>query len=64
MESTLKPQSSIAKEQTHGTIPGETIERAITGRHDLSIVIRVLPVVEAMTLLVLANMWLQSKAWS
>ncbi|MCB0712288.1 MAG: chorismate synthase [Ignavibacteriae bacterium] len=60
----FKPPSSIAKEQTHGTTSGETVEHTIAGRHDPSIVIRALPVVEAMTLLVLADMWLQSKAWS
>ena len=59
----FKPPSSIAKEQRHGTSSGEVVEHAISGRHDPSIVIRAVPVVEAMTLLVLADMWLRGQMW-
>jgi chorismate synthase len=38
------------------------VEHAVAGRHDPSIVIRAVPVVEAMTLLVLADMWLMRRA--
>jgi len=51
----FKPPSSIAIEQSHGTREGETVTHAITGRHDPSIVIRAVSVVEAMTWLVLAD---------
>ncbi len=59
----FKPPSSIAKEQRHGTSSGETVGHAIAGRHDPSIVIRAVPVVEAMTLLVLADLWLRGEVW-
>ncbi len=51
----FKPPSSIATEQSHGTREGGTVAHAITGRHDPSIVIRAVSVVEAMTWLVLAD---------
>lgn len=57
----FKPPSSIALSQTHGTTTGETKEHAIVGRHDPSIVVRAVPVVEAMTLLVLADLWLRGR---
>ena len=59
----FKPPSSIAEKQMHGTTSGEVVDHSITGRHDPSIVIRAVPVVEAMTLLILADMWLQTKKW-
>lgn len=58
----FKPPSSIALSQTHGTSAGGTVEHAVTGRHDPSIVVRAVPVVEAMTLLVLADLWLKERA--
>jgi len=58
----FKPPSSIALPQQHGAAGGETREHVVEGRHDPSIVIRAVPVVEAMTLLVLADMWLMGKA--
>lgn len=57
----FKPPSSIALPQRHGTKEGETVEHAVTGRHDPSIVVRAVPVVEAMTLLALADLWLRGK---
>jgi chorismate synthase len=57
----FKPPSSIALPQQHGS-PAGTVEHTVEGRHDPSIVIRAVPVVEAMTLLVLADMWLMGKA--
>ena len=56
----FKPPSSIAKTQTHGTVEGGTTEHRITGRHDPSIVVRAVSVVEGMTWLVLADLFL---AW-
>ena len=58
----FKPPSSIAIAQQHGSAAGQTVEHAVTGRHDPSIVVRAVPVVEAMTLMVLADMWLMHKA--
>jgi len=58
----FKPPSSIAREQRHGTASGETVVHAVAGRHDPSIVVRAVPVVEAMTLLVLADLALQRRA--
>lgn len=60
----FKPPSSIALPQRHGTKEGGTVEHAVTGRHDPSIVVRAVPVVEAMTLLVLADLWLRGKTQS
>lgn len=51
----FKPPSSIATEQSHGTRTGEVRTHAISGRHDPSIVVRAVSVVEAMTWLVLAD---------
>jgi chorismate synthase len=58
----FKPPSSIALAQQHGSSSGSVVEHAVTGRHDPSIVVRAVPVVEAMTLLVLADMWLMGRA--
>ncbi len=57
----FKPPSSIAREQQHGSKEGEVVDHTIKGRHDPSIVLRAVPVVEAMTLLVLADMLLMSR---
>jgi chorismate synthase len=58
----FKPPSSIALPQQLGAREGGVVEHAVTGRHDPSIVVRAVPVVEAMALLVLADMWLLRKA--
>ena len=57
----FKPPSSIALAQQHGSSEGSVVEHAVQGRHDPSIVVRAVPVVEAMTLLVLADMWLLAR---
>ena len=54
----FKPPSSIVQTQQHGTTQKTVVDHLIEGRHDPSIVIRAVPVVEAMALLVLADMWL------
>jgi chorismate synthase len=58
----FKPPSSIALPQQHGASEGGVVEYAVVGRHDPSIVLRAVPVVEAMALMVLADMWLLRKA--
>jgi chorismate synthase len=57
----FKPPSSIALPQQHGSAGGAVVEHAVTGRHDPSIVIRAVPVVEAMTLMVIADMMLMAQ---
>jgi chorismate synthase len=58
----FKPPSSIALPQEHGSSSGGTVTHAVTGRHDPSIVIRAVPVVEAMALLVIADLWLIARS--
>jgi chorismate synthase len=58
----FKPPSSIGIAQQLGSAEGEVVQHAVTGRHDPSIVVRAVPVVEAMALLVLADLWLMGKA--
>lgn len=58
----FKPPSSIAIPQQHGNTEGDVVTHAIEGRHDPSIVIRAVPVVEAMTLMTLADLWLLHRA--
>lgn len=58
----FKPPSSIALEQQHGSMAGSTVSHSVQGRHDPSIVIRAVAVVEAMALLVLADLWLLARA--
>ncbi|MCL2762406.1 MAG: chorismate synthase [Treponema sp.] len=57
----FKPTPSIAKPQKALNTTGETVDLCITGRHDICIVPRVVPVVEAMAALVLADAVLQNR---
>lgn len=56
----FKPIPSIALPQKTVTTSGETTEIAIKGRHDASVFPRVLPIIEAMTSLVLVDEMLAS----
>jgi chorismate synthase len=51
----VKPISSIAKEQRTITLTGEPTAIAIAGRHDISAIPRIVPVLKAMTALTLAD---------
>jgi chorismate synthase len=51
----FKPTPSIGKPQKALNKDGETVDLCISGRHDVCIVPRAVPVVEAMTALVLAD---------
>jgi chorismate synthase len=51
----FKPTPSIGKPQKALNKNGETVDLVISGRHDVCIVPRAVPVVEAMTALVLAD---------
>ena len=58
----MKPTSSIAKKQRTINKAGEAIEVEVLGRHDPCLVPRAVPVVEAMTALVLADLALRNRA--
>ena len=58
----IKPTSSISQTQNTVNKKGEPVSMAIKGRHDPIIVPRVVPVLEAMTALVLADQALQQRA--
>lgn len=51
----VKPTPSIQKVQTMKTVDGKTIETSIEGRHDTCICLRIGPVIEAMTALVILD---------
>ena len=57
----VKPTSSIAKKQTAATKNMQLSEIEIKGRHDPCLCPRIVPVVEAMTSLVLADALLLQK---
>lgn len=60
----FKPPSSIAKSQSFATKDQTAVDHLVEGRHDPSIVIRAVPVVEAMALLVMADMLLLARTSS
>ena len=56
----VKPTSSTPKEQESWNCETETVEKfSIKGRHDLCIALRVPPVLEAITAIVLADLMMQ-----
>ncbi|MDR2659763.1 MAG: chorismate synthase [Spirochaetaceae bacterium] len=58
----FKPVPSIARKQITIDNTGKEIEIEITGRHDVCVCPRAVPVVEAMTALVLADLMLRARA--
>ena len=58
----IKPTSSISKPQKSANVYGENVDLVIKGRHDPIIVPRVIPVLEAMTALVLVDHIMAQKA--
>jgi len=58
----VKPIPSIAREQRTTDQAGRPATIVVGGRHDRSAIPRVVPVLRAMVLLVLADMWLLQKA--
>ena len=60
-QAAVKPTPSIGRPQMMPGVDGELHEFAIKGRHDVCIVPRVVPVVEAMTALVLADCALRQR---
>ena len=61
-QAVIKPVPSIAQEQIMETAIGDRITHAITGRHDVCLYRRVMPVIEAMTAIVLTDMMLRQGA--
>ena len=62
MRIAFKPTSTIRKTQNTINIKGETIQLSATGRHDPCVLPRAVPIVEAMTALVLVDHALRHKA--
>ena len=58
----VKPTSSIAAEQDTVDIEGNAVKLSVHGRHDPCLVPRMVPVIEAMTALVLADMALRQRS--
>lgn len=58
----FKPTATISSEQKTVTRDGEPTVLAAKGRHDPCVLPRAVPLVEAMTLLVLADHWLRQQA--
>jgi chorismate synthase len=58
----FKPTATIAKEQETVDVQGRAKKLAATGRHDPCVLPRAVPIVEAMTALVLADHWLRHLA--
>ncbi len=57
----VKPTSSIAREQTTVNTKGEEAKIEVKGRHDPTIIVRLVPVAEAMLALVLADHLLRQR---
>lgn len=62
LRAVVKPTSSIEIEQKTVRRDGTPATIRVEGRHDPAIVIRIVPVLEAMTALVLADAWLAQRA--
>lgn len=58
----FKPTATISKKQTTTTVSGESVELEAKGRHDPCVLPRAVPIVEAMTALVLVDHYLLNKA--
>ncbi len=61
LRAAMKPTSSIARRQTTINTDGKPAEIEVLGRHDPCLVPRAVPVVEAMTALVLADLALRNR---
>ena len=58
----FKPVATIAKAQKTVGVKGKNAELKARGRHDPCVLPRAVPMVEAMTLLVLADHYLRDRA--
>ena len=59
----VKPIPSIYIPQQTLNAQGQEVSLQIKGRHDVSAIPRIVPVLKAMVCLVLADMWLLDRAW-
>ena len=57
-----KPIPTIAREQDTIDIQGQPVTLSVRGRHDVSVIPRIIPVCEAMVRLVVADHLLRQKA--
>jgi chorismate synthase len=64
MRVACKPIASIARAQQTVDINGRPVNLSVKGRHDVSVIPRIVPVCEAMVYIVLADYWLRQKAVS
>jgi chorismate synthase len=62
LRAAVKPIPSIQREQDTITREGQAVKLTLEGRYDISAVPRVVPVLEAMVKLVLADHWLRFRA--
>jgi len=62
MRVACKPIASIEKTQQTVDIHGESTTLSVTGRHDVSVIPRIIPVCEAMVGIVIADHLLRQKA--
>jgi chorismate synthase len=62
MRVACKPIASIARAQQTVDIHGKPVMLSVKGRHDVSVIPRIVPVCEAMVSIVLADHWLRQKA--
>ena len=58
----FKPTATILQSQKTVNVQGENTELAARGRHDPCVVPRAVPIVEAMTALVLVDHWMRHSA--
>ena len=58
----FKPVATIAQKQQTVSVTGEAAELKARGRHDPCVLPRAVPMVEAMTRLVLIDHWLRQRA--
>jgi chorismate synthase len=62
MRVACKPIASIARDQQTVDTSGRPVTLRIKGRHDVSVIPRIVPVCEAMVSIVMADHWLRQKA--
>ncbi len=62
MRVACKPIASIARAQQTVDIHGRPVMLSVKGRHDVSVIPRIVPVCEAMVNIILADHWLRQKA--
>lgn len=62
MRVACKPIASIARAQQTVDIHGKPVTLRVKGRHDVSVIPRIVPVCEAMVNIILADHWLRQKA--